>query len=198
MRTAAIAILNSVLVLAINFSGADMRSQTVNEQSLPQSSRPAPKIEVRLSLPKPSIVSGAHVLVRVELRNVGAEPIFVPTKIPLNAWGDPGSLQVGLVDSNGHGLGGTEGGFDRFGPPKEDFYKLVFENWVVLFPAHFFGTTVDITYAAFRGVLKPGHYRIIASYSAYGMESTNMNNPLDCAVNILLAARYKWTNDPLL
>ena len=179
MRVVAIAILNSALILSINFFGTEVSSQTVSKQSSPQPSRPRPKIEVRLSLPRPSIASGAPILVKVDLLNVGKGPIFVPTKVPTNSWGDPGNLQVGLFDANGHGYGGTEGGADRFGPPKEDFYKLIFDNWIVLFPGHTYGTVVDISYGAFRGIsLKPGRYRIVATYSAFDMGSTNMNNPL--------------------
>src|SRR6266571_902322 len=131
MRTVAIAMLNSILVLAINLSGAEMRSQTVNDQSSPQSSRPLPKIEVRLSLPKPSIVSGAPVLVQVELRNAGDEPIYVPNMIHLNSWGFPAELEVRLwgPKSNWQGMAG---GVDGFIPKHQDFYTLIFKYWVVL------------------------------------------------------------------
>ena len=197
MRAVAIAMLNSLLVLPINLSGAEVRSQTVRDQSSPQSSWPVPKIEVRLSLPRTSIASGAHVLVKVDLLNSGDEPIFLPTKVPLNSWGDPGNLQVGLWDKNGHGFGGIEGGGDRGWPPKEDFYKLIFENWVVLFPGHSYGTTVDITYAAFRGIfLKPGRYRIEATYSAFGMGSKNMNNPLGAYLDRVPSLPYaSWEGE---
>jgi len=177
MRTAAIAILNSVLILGMTFSCAKTWSQTLNDQSLPQSSRPTPKIEVRLSLPKLSIASGAPVLVQVELHNIGDEAIFVPTKVHLNSWGDPGNLDVFLWGVKDHGFGRIEGGGDRFGFPKDDFYKLIFENWVVLFPGYSYGTTVDVM-SAFSGILKPGRYRLTAKYNAFGMNSKNRNNPL--------------------
>jgi hypothetical protein len=190
MRTAAIAILNSILIMGGNFSGAGVPSQTFDDQSLPQSSRPAPKIEVRLTLPKPSIASGAPVLVRVELRNVGSEPIFVPSKVPVNAGGDPGDLEVRLRDSNGHWLPGRTGAADRIGPPREDFYKLLFEYWVVLPPGYSYGTTADLTYGPFIGTLKPGRYQITASYGAYGMDSKNMNNPLGAYLDRISSLPY--------
>ncbi len=177
MRTVAIAMLNSILVLAINLSGAEVRSQTVNDQSSPQSSRPLPKIEVRLSLPKPSIVSGAPVLVQVELRNAGDEPIYVPNMIHLNSWGFPAELEVRLwgPKSNWQGMAG---GVDGFIPKHQDFYTLIFKYWVVLAPGYSYGTIVDLTDSAFRGILRPGHYRITAKYSAFGMGDKSMNNPL--------------------
>jgi hypothetical protein len=191
MRTAAIAIL---LAVGLNSSGTEVRPQASKEEFSPPSMA-KPKIEVRLSLPKPSIASGDPVLVRVELRNVGAESVFVPRKIPLNSSGDPGDLEVRIRNSNGKGLGGSMGAADRFRPPKEDFYKLIFEYWVVLPPGYSYGTIVDLTGAAFRGTLKPGRYRIAATFGAYGMGSTNMNNPLGAYLDRISSLPYDSWED---
>ena len=82
------------------------------------------------------------------------------------------------------------GAGDRLGPPKGDFYKLIFEYWVVLPPGYSYGTTVDLTGAAFLGTLKPGRYRIAATFGAYGMASTNMNNPLGAYLDKISALPY--------
>lgn len=195
MRSIAIAVLSWLLVVGISLSGTEARSQAERGQIPLQPSHVSPKIEVKLSLPKSSLETGKPVMLRAEIRNVGDEAIFVPSKFRVNSSGDPGELEISVL---GEGLGRrSEGAADRFWPPKEDFFKLVFEYWVVLPPGYSYGTTFDLTKSGvYEFAPPPGRYQIRASYSAYGMSSKNMNNPLGAFLDKVSSLPYEsWEGD---
>lgn len=111
-------------------------------------------------------------MVRVEVRNVGSERIFVPSEIGRGF----SKVQFWWEESEGKGLLGIANSVDRIGPPHEDFLKLLVENWVVLPPGYSYENSVDAS-SNVAELPKPGRYRIRAKYVAYDMNSTSLNNP---------------------
>jgi hypothetical protein len=134
-----------------------------------------PKIELDLSPLKRSYLLRRSVMVRIDLRNVGNDRIFIPSEIHTSG-GFPSEVQLWWEDSQGKDLPASGGASDRFGPPREDFLKLLLENWVVLPPGYSYGCTIDATTGV--ELSKPGKYQVRAKYRAYEMDSKSMNNPL--------------------
>jgi hypothetical protein len=132
-----------------------------------------PQIEVHLSALKRSYLVKRPVMVRVEIRNIGRERIFVPSEIGRGL----SDLQFWWKDSKGNDLQGMGGAIDGWGrPPHDDFTKLLLENWMVLPPGYSYSTSVDATISVDEP--KPGRYRVRAKYTVSEMDSKSMNNPL--------------------
>jgi hypothetical protein len=111
-------------------------------------------------------------MVRVEIRNIGRERIFVPSEIGRGY----SYLQFWWEDSRGNDLQGSGGAVDSSGPPHEDFTKLLLENWIVLPPGYSYGTSIDASIDVNEP--NPGRYRVRAKYTVSDMDSKGMNNPL--------------------
>jgi hypothetical protein len=141
---------------------------------------PAKAITVKLLALRSSVRFGSPVLVRVEIYDVSKDSFFVPSSFLVNRSGDPAELQVRITDANGKVPPGpgSFGALDRFVPPKGDFHALVLRYWTVLSQGYCYGTTLDLTDFIYEAVKEPGRYLLSAKYSAFSMQSTNMNNPL--------------------
>src|SRR5712675_647426 len=111
-------------------------------------------------------------MVRVEIRNIGRERIFVPSEIGRGY----SYLQFWWEAPKGNDLQGMVGAVDGWGPPHEDFTKLLLENWIVLPPGYSYSTSIDASIDVDQP--RPGRYRVKAKYSVAEMDSKGMNNPL--------------------
>ena len=82
----------------------------------------------------------------------------------------------------------SSGALDRFGPPHDDFLKLLLENWIVLPPGYSQGAPVDA--AIDVEVTKPGRYRVKAKYTVSDIASKGMNNPLGAHLDKISSLPY--------
>lgn len=149
-------------------------------------------ITVAVSSPKASVSFGSPVFVKVEISNVGEERLFIPSSFLINTGGDPAELQVWLEGANGEALPGTriEGTSDRVRPPRGEFYALLFQYWTLL-PQHYsYSTSVDLSSVIYRGITKPGNYRLWVTYTVDSIRATHTNNPLGAHLDQIATLPY--------
>jgi len=131
-----------------------------------------PQIDIHLSALKRSYLEKRPVMVRVEIRNIGRERIFVPSEIG-RGFSDLEFWWESSKENDGQGIRGAA---DRSGPPHEDFTKLLLENWIVLPPGYSYSTSIDASIDVDQP--RPGRYRVKTRYTVSEMDSKSMNNPL--------------------
>jgi len=130
-------------------------------QSLPETV-PAPRVEVRLSLPKLTYKVGEPLEVTALVKNVGTEPFYVWKNITFAYHGE-GILKLYLTDSAGNDVPEQfKVGGHVYQAGKSDFADYVEKQWLYLAPGQFYGITEN----RFKNPLQPGRYSLVVEYSS--------------------------------
>ena len=129
-------------------------------QSLPETALP-PKVQVRLSLAKPTYKVGEAVEDTALIQNVGTEPFYVWQGIGFAYYGE-GILTPHLTNSVGKDVPEESKVGGHHGVGKSDFAEYVEKQWLYLAPGQFYG----ITEGRFSNLLQPGRYSLMVEYSS--------------------------------
>jgi hypothetical protein len=129
-------------------------------QSLPETASP-PRVQVRLSLPKPTYKVGEPLEVTALIQNVGTEPFYVWQGIGFAYYGE-GILTPHLTDSMGKDVPEVFKVGGHRGEGKSHFAEYVEQQWLCLAPGQFYGIAED----RFSNLLQPGRYSLVVEYSS--------------------------------
>jgi hypothetical protein len=143
--------------------------------ALPQVSAPEePSIALRISLPKDTCRAGDVLKLRVEIENMGHEPVFVGSQI-WNVADWIQSLQLVVTDEGGKPYSVKTGLPPFVMPSKDTFTEALVKNWVPLQPGHFYGSTLTLEQPFQK---RPGRYKIHALLKCMGMYAPLYYNTL--------------------
>ena len=129
-------------------------------------------LDVRLSLEKVEFSVGESIPVRVQVSNSGENPLLIGNSI---SWVDGGSpvsrIEFELRDAQGHVLPRAFALIgDSFSGKKEPNPGAAFlSSYLLLYPGYSLMTRVVVRPSLFKGLDKPGSYKLSAIYSSNGL-----------------------------
>jgi hypothetical protein len=133
------------------------------------------QIEVRLIPKKKSIKVGEVLEVRVEIWNVGSEPLFIEKDI-YTLCGQPAPLSLRLELGPpikplfGLGVGCAA---DCLYNAKDSFARRLVYRWTVLPAGDFYGTVISMHLESFQQLNTPGRWRLGGTYKSIGNLSSS-------------------------
>ena len=133
------------------------------------------QIEVRLFPIKNSIRVGEVLRIRVEIRNVGSETLFIENNIyspcmpptPLSLRLDLGPP---LKPQTGPGFGCAS---DCIYTAKDSFARRLLYRWTILPPRDFYGSIISVQPESFPQLSTPGRWRLSGTYKSIGNLSSS-------------------------
>ena len=133
------------------------------------------QIEVRLIPVEKSIKVGEVLHIRVEIRNVGSETLFIENRIysPC-APPSPLSLRLDLgppmKPQTGPGFGCAS---DCVYTAKDSLARRLLYRWTVLPPRDFYGSVISVQPESFPQLGTPGRWRLSGTYTSIGNLSSS-------------------------
>jgi hypothetical protein len=163
----------------------------------PPATQASSGISVTLSTTKEVFELGEPIVIKVEIHNVGKDPLFIGNEIPTYLdW--PYDLKLNLANERGEYSPSIV-----FAPPfllpyqkSESIIHAVTSSWSVLPPGYFFGTTMTLDGGRFEFLGKPGKYCVSGIYKAEGMGSPVQFNCLAASPDEVKKLPYRsWIGE---
>ena len=137
---------------------------------------------------------GDPIRLRVQIENIGQDPLYIGNHIPTYDW--IYHLEFIVADERGHVSQATH----FFNPnmpdfdPRESELSALTKDWIVIPPGTFFGSVVTLLPSLYSSLGTPGAYEIGALYTSEGLDANTNYNRLASSTSFLEQLPYKaWT-----
>jgi hypothetical protein len=150
-----------------------------------------PALLVKLTPLKEVYHLGEPIKVRVELENIGVEPIYVGNEIPDFDW--VYSISFSVLNSKGEPTVVSHFFHPQINPSRSTEPNPInlTKHWLVLPARYFVGTVIELKPEFFEAFKTPGDYVIRGIYSSEGVDANISSNPIGVSPEFISSLPYK-------